>query len=80
MAHKGPDGMDGLKTGAQHCVLQPRVVADLSITTATLTYAGLGFGEGFARLVALFAHCAGVALFANKRTFACIAFNDEKCV
>ena len=71
---------DGLETGVQHCVLQARVVADLFFTTATLTYAGLGFGEGFARLVALFAHCAGVALFANKRTFACIAFNDEKCV
>ena len=50
-------------------------MADLIITTATLTYAGLGF----ARLVALFAQRAGVALFvfADISTFACIAFNDE---
>ena len=64
---------DGLKAGVQHRVLQPRVVPD-SITTAK--FAGLGF-LGFARLVALTAQRAGVARFANHRTFACIAFNDE---
>ena len=63
---------DGLKTGVQHRVLQPRVVADLCFdTTAKVRLAVLGF----ARRVALPAQRADVAPFANKHLFACIAFN-----
>ena len=52
-------------------------MADLLSTIVTATrFAGLGF----ARLVALAAQRAGVALFADISTFACIAFNDESAL
>jgi hypothetical protein len=54
-----------------HKLIQARVVADLFFTTPKIRF----FFLGFARRVAVPAQRAGVATFANIRTFACIAFN-----